>query len=101
MNERDFTSLDLSFRETIKRRDHTYEVTVALYSISKGDFIASFSTSTRITDGVQILTTNTQFAQQKYLTIGQINEITDWLRECALAARWRLTTYTTLVEVRP
>lgn len=101
MKSYDFASLGLSFRETIKKWDCGYEVNVSVYCASTRDLIASFSTTTRISDGEQVLKTSSQFIQHNYLTVGQINAITDWLRDCTIAARWRLTTYTTMVEVRP
>jgi hypothetical protein len=101
MKSCDFTSLGLSFRETIKKSDYGYEVRTALYCISTKDLIAWFSTTTRTSGGAQVLNTNSQFVQHDYLTIGQIRAITRWLRERTIAARWRLTTYTALVEVRP
>jgi hypothetical protein len=101
MKECDFASIGLSLREEVKKRDYTYEVRTCLYSVSTRDLIASFSTSTRISGGEQVLNTSTQFIQKKYLTIGQIEAITEWLRECTHAARWRLTSFTTMVEVRP
>ncbi len=99
MEQCDFASLGLSFRETIKKWDHGYEVNVSLYCTSTRDFVASFSTTTRTSDGKQILNTSSQFVQHDYLAVGQITAITGWLRKCAIQARWRLTTFTTLIEV--
>jgi hypothetical protein len=101
MTECEFASIDLSFRETIKKWNYGYEVQVALYSVLKGDLIASFSTTTRISNGVQILGTNTQFIQHNYLSLRQIEAVTEWLRDRTHAARWRLTSFTNMVEVRP
>ena len=101
MELHDLTSLGLSYRETIKKWDNGHEVHAALYCTSTRDLVAWFSATTRTSAGAQTLNTNSQFVQHNYLTIGQINAITGWLRNCATAARWRLTTYTTVVEVCP
>ena len=97
MNECDLASLGLCLRETQKKREYTFEVSAALYSVSTGDLVASYSTTTRIAGGEQVLNANTQCIQRNYLTIGQINAVTEWLREQMIAARWRLTAYTTMV----
>jgi hypothetical protein len=101
MKECDFASHGLSLRETITRRDHLYEVRTNLYCASTKDLIAYFSATVRIYNGEQVLNTCSQFIQRNYLTRNQIDAIAQWLCDCALAARWRLTTYTTLVEARP
>jgi hypothetical protein len=100
MDECDLASCGLSFRETYKKWDYGYEVHGSLYT-HKGDFVAGFSTTTHVSRGEQTLNTNTQFVQLNYLTPEQIKTITEWLRKCAVAARWRLTSFTTLVETHP
>jgi hypothetical protein len=101
MDESNFASYGLSVRETQKKREYGWEVTAGVYSKATGELIASFSTTIRTSDGDQILNTNTQFIQHTYLTIGQIRLVNQWLRERTDAARWRLSTYTTLVAARP
>jgi hypothetical protein len=100
MTEHDLASLGLSFRETHKKSDYLLEVCVSLYHAETRDLIATFSTTTRTSDGEQVLNTNSQFIQRRYLTFGQIDAVTQWLRNCTIAARWRLTSFTTMVDAR-
>lgn len=100
MEEFDFNALGFSLTEIEKKWDYGYELRSELRRADTGDFIAWVSTTTRTAGGEQVVNTSSSFVQHNSLTLKQIDVITAWLRQHAQAARWRLTTYTVLVEAR-
>ena len=100
MEEFDFGALGLSLTERETRWEHGYEMRSELRNAENGEFIAWAATTAKVGLADQKIGTSGEFVQRSYLTLEQINVITAWLRQHAHAARWRLTTYTVMVEAR-
>ncbi len=97
VTESALAALGFVLTEHFTRTTHLHEARKNLYSSSR-ELIASFSASIRTSDGEQVLNTSSQFVQRNTLSREQIDAVTDWLRECSISARWRLTTYTVPVN---
>lgn len=101
MSNDDLQALGLYVTEKIVRNECLHEVRADIYSRARRDLIAYFSATVRTSDGAQVLNTSSQFIQRNYLSLAQIDAVTQWLRDSVITARWRLTTYTTVEEVQP
>lgn len=101
MNTCNLQSLDFSVTEKLVRSEYLHEVRAEVHSLVRSDFIACFSATLRTSGGEQVLNTSSQFVQREYLSRDQIDAVTQWLRDSAISARWRLTTYAALVEAHP
>lgn len=94
MNSETFPPLGFFIERNERQCDYGLELSISLYNCERRDLVASFSSTLRMSDGVQCLNTSSQFIQRNYLSQENIDAVTLWLTRLSRTSRHRLTTYT-------
>lgn len=98
MTKEEWAALGLELRDVVHRSEFLHEVRQELRQPGTEEYIAFASATIKITNNEQQLNAGSQFILRDYLTRKQIDAIIEWLPKTLIEARWRLTTYTIMVE---